>query len=151
MIQDLKYAFRHLLRTKGWTSVVLVSLMLGIGANTALFSAVNGMLIQTLAVSDPAAARAPPIAGKNDMERSGASTASARRTRDRTCAPRSRAGVRGAKQANKTLTDLFAAAPLGALECRHQRRSGHRLVIRCHGGASFSVLGLERRDRPHPD
>jgi hypothetical protein len=36
-----------LLQAKGWTTVVVVSLALGIGANTALFSAVNGLLIKT--------------------------------------------------------------------------------------------------------
>ena len=34
-----------LLHTKGWTTVVLLSLALGIGANTALFTAVNGLLL----------------------------------------------------------------------------------------------------------
>lgn len=42
-----------LLQAKGWTSVVLVSLALGIGANTALFSAINGLLLKKLPVKDP--------------------------------------------------------------------------------------------------
>ena len=42
MLQDLKQAVRMLLQTKGWTAVVLLSLALGIGANTALFTGVNG-------------------------------------------------------------------------------------------------------------
>ena len=46
LLKDLKHAARVLVETKGWTAVVLVSLALGIGANTALFSAVNGLLLR---------------------------------------------------------------------------------------------------------
>jgi putative ABC transport system permease protein len=46
ILQDLRHAVRVLLRTKTWTAIVLLSLALGIGANTALFSAVNGSLLQ---------------------------------------------------------------------------------------------------------
>src|SRR5262245_18682538 len=45
MLKDLRHALRMLLRAKGWTTVVVTSLALGIGANTALFSAVNGLLL----------------------------------------------------------------------------------------------------------
>lgn len=45
--------WRNALQARGWTLVVLVSLALGIGANTALFSAVDGMLFRTLPVADP--------------------------------------------------------------------------------------------------
>ena len=45
LIRDLRLAIRVLLRTKSWTLVVLVSLALGIGANTALFTAINGLLL----------------------------------------------------------------------------------------------------------
>ena len=50
---DLKLGYRVLEKARGWTLVVLVSLALGIGANTALFSAVDGMLFRTLPVADP--------------------------------------------------------------------------------------------------
>ena len=53
MLTDLRHAVRVLGKAKGWTLVVLVSLALGIGANTALFSAVDGMLFRTLPVADP--------------------------------------------------------------------------------------------------
>ena len=56
-----------LLQAKGWTTVVVVSLALGIGANTALFSAVNGLLIKTLPVRDPDALVRLRWSGKNDM------------------------------------------------------------------------------------
>jgi hypothetical protein len=53
MLHDLKHAYRMLLQSKGWTVVVLLSLAIGIGATTALFTAVNGLLLQTLSVPEP--------------------------------------------------------------------------------------------------
>ena len=49
MLKDLRHAVRMLLQAKGWTAVVVLSLALGIGANTALFSAINGLLLTTAA------------------------------------------------------------------------------------------------------
>jgi len=53
LIQDLRYGFRMLLKQKGLTAVALLSLALGIGANTALFSIVDAMLLKMLPVKDP--------------------------------------------------------------------------------------------------
>src|SRR5689334_17972349 len=53
LLQDLRYGFRMLLKQKGLTSVALVSLALGIGANTALFSIVDAMLLKMLPVKEP--------------------------------------------------------------------------------------------------
>ena len=48
MLKDLIHGARTLMRDKGWTAVVVLSLALGIGANTALFSAVNGLFLKKL-------------------------------------------------------------------------------------------------------
>lgn len=53
LFQDLRYGFRMLLKQKGLTSVALLSLALGIGANTALFSIVDAMLLKMLPVREP--------------------------------------------------------------------------------------------------
>src|SRR5437764_12948578 len=53
MFRDVRQAVRMLAQARGWTTVVVVSLGLGIGANTALFSAVSGLLLKKVPVDDP--------------------------------------------------------------------------------------------------
>jgi predicted permease len=51
--QDTRYALRQLWNSRRLTAVVIVVLALGIGANTAIFSVINGVLLKSLPVRDP--------------------------------------------------------------------------------------------------
>jgi predicted permease len=52
-LQDLRYAVRNLLRSRGFTAVAAITLTIGIGANTAIFSIIDTILLRPLPFRDP--------------------------------------------------------------------------------------------------
>ncbi|HKS37679.1 MAG TPA: ABC transporter permease [Verrucomicrobiae bacterium] len=53
MLSDLRFAVRQLLKNPGFTGVAVVTLALGIGASTAIFSLINGVILRPLPFSEP--------------------------------------------------------------------------------------------------
>lgn len=66
LVQDIRYSIRLLLKNKGFTTVAILALGLGVGANTAMFSLVNGVLLRPLPF--PNAERIVYFEGRNPSQ-----------------------------------------------------------------------------------
>jgi predicted permease len=115
MLKDLHHAVRILLNAKGWTAVVVISLALGIGANTALFSATNALLLRKVTAKDPDTLVRLRWYGRNDMVSNSsdygfsAKHPSGQDVRTTFSFPM----FQQFQKDNQTMTDLIACAPTG--------------------------------------
>ena len=142
LVHDLRLAVRVLLGTKTWTLVVLLSLALGIGANTALFTAVNGLLLQTVNVHEPERLVRFNHVGPNDMVRNSndygySGRSGTRNIRSTFSFPM----IEELRAANTTLTGLAAGVPMGSLNVlvngNAQLATGYQAT-----GNYFTVIGV---------
>src|SRR5437773_2269618 len=142
MLRDLRHAVRLLLHSKMWALVVVLSLALGIGANTAIFSAINGLVLQTLAVDHPDTLVRLQWAGDNDMgtdfSEYGA-TAREGGVQVRSTFPYRT--YQEFRKANQTLDDLFACAPQGQVNVVAGDRAELATALIASGNY-FTVLGV---------
>lgn len=115
MLQDLRYAVRVILQGKAWSAMVVLSLAMGIGANTALFSATNGLLLRKLPVEDPDALVRLRHAGRNQMANNVSEYGYVARDGGDVGSTFSYPVFQELKKANQSMVDMFAGAPLGPI------------------------------------
>jgi macrolide transport system ATP-binding/permease protein len=123
--QDVRYAMRMFGRTPGFTAVIVVTLALGIGANTAVFSLINAVLLKMLPVKDPeqlvTLSKIQPVSGANDYF--------------------SYPEVERFQQATQAFSAVFAFANLGGVNVE---ANGHGEIAtgQVVSGNYFSALGV---------
>jgi predicted permease len=146
MLGDLRFALRVLGNDKGWTAIVVLSLALGIGANTAIFSALNGLLLKSIPVHEPDTLVRLRYAGRNDMVTSssdyGYSDKDARGRDIR--ATFSYPMFLQLQAANQTLSEMLACAPAGQVNLVVD---GHAEVASTFAstGNYYRMLGISAR------
>jgi predicted permease len=117
MLKDLRHGFRVLMQAKGWTTVVVLSLAVGIGANAAIFTAINGLMLKKLPVRDPDGLVRLRWAGGNDMVNNSSDYGSvaALPNGENVQTTFSYPMFEHLRLANQTLSDIAASVPRGGV------------------------------------
>ena len=149
MLKDLRHAARMLMHVKGWTAVVVLSLGLGIGANAALFSAVNGMLLTKVPVRDPDSLVRLRWMGRNDMVTSSSDYGSIDRAKygGTTVNVRTTFSYPMYQQFiadNKTMIDVAAFAPFGRVNAMVDNQAELASAF-VSSGNYYQLLGVNAR------
>ena len=116
MLRDLRHGLRVLMQAKGWTTVIVLSLAVGIGANTAVFTAVNAILLSELSVRDPDSLVRLKWAGADDVaEDTSEYGFLAGAQGEHLGATFSYPMFQHLRSANQTMVDLAASRPTGGV------------------------------------
>lgn len=137
--QDFRFAARMLAKNPGFTLVAVLTLALGIGANTAIFSVVNSVLIRSLPVKDP-----QQLVFLTNPDNQGMEQGFADGNRDFLTYPE----FQELSKNNTVLSGLSAAASEGpklsvGIENQGQISEGTPVQIGLVSGSYFSVLGVD--------
>jgi predicted permease len=134
--QDVLYGFRTLWKSPGVTAIAVLSLALGIGANTAIFSVINALLLRTLPVRDP-----HQLVVLSDPETAG--MMSGIENGERTIF--SYHEFEGIRDNNAVFTRVFAfsSANFSPPIQINENEEGSRADVSLASGAYFSTLGVE--------
>jgi predicted permease len=145
MLRDLRHGFRVLRQAKGWAVVVVLSLAVGIGANAAVFTAVNGLLLRKLPVQDPDSLVRIRWGGKNDTFNDSSDYGTSARGADgepvRTTF--SYPMFQHFKSANQTMIDLAGSRPAGITVTISGRAETARALLTT--GNYYALLGVPAR------
>src|SRR5499425_519187 len=127
VFRDLKFAFRMLVRTPGFTAVAVLTLGLGIGANTAIFTLLDQILLRLLPVKEPQQLVLLTMKGHNYGNNWGGNAISHPMFRD-------------FRAHNQVFSDMFCRFPTAASLSVDQR--SERVQVELVSGAYFSTLGI---------
>jgi predicted permease len=138
-MQDLRYGMRMLVKTPGFTGVAALTLALGIGANTAIFTVINSVLLSTLPVKSP-----QELVLLTDPDSRGMSVGSQGGDRDLM----TYAEFQNIAEHNQVLSGTLAAqSSSGSLPVRvegvDQGGTGAPADVSMVSGSYFSVLGVD--------
>jgi len=144
LLQDVRYGLRMLAKNPGFSAAVVITLALGIGANTAIFSLANALLFKNLPVRNPSQLVILTWAAKERPESlrfTGSSNPADPRTGRELMNVFPDSIFKRIRTHTQTLTDVFAFAPLGRINIT-DRGSGHSGIAVTVSGNYFSALGI---------
>jgi len=124
MFNDLRYALRMLLKSPGFTTVAVLTLALGIGANTAIFSLIDAVLVKMLPVRNPQELVLLEVANGQEIEKTFSSPL-----------------YRTLRDHNQVFSGMFASSGF-LLDLTTDDQTGSKLTGELVSGSYFSVLGV---------